>query len=70
MTSIRKCQASLQGLSVDEVQMCLQTEASISIKATINAKSEHCKKDIAKTDSKASFSSLFNDRYSSLGARF
>ncbi|XP_041812424.1 perforin-1-like [Chelmon rostratus] len=66
VTSIRQCQASLQGVSVEEVQMCLEVEASASIKATINTQSKHCKQDIDKTDSKTSFSSLFNDRFTEI----
>lgn len=62
VTSIRQCQASLQGLSVDEVQMCLEVEASASYRAKITTETKHCKKDIQKSDSKSAFSSLFNDR--------
>lgn len=62
MTSIKQCQASLQGLSADEVNMCLETEASFTIGATAETQSKHCKKDIEKTERKAEFSSLFNDR--------
>ena len=63
MTSIRQCMASLQGLSAEEVEMCLQAEAAVSI-GVQNLKSEgkHCNKDIQKSDSKSSFSSMFNDR--------
>uniref|UniRef100_A0A3Q3J8L7 Perforin 1.9 n=1 Tax=Monopterus albus TaxID=43700 RepID=A0A3Q3J8L7_MONAL len=66
VTSIRQCQASLQGLSSEEVQMCLEAEASVSIKATVKAETKHCKKDIEKTESKTSFSSLFNDRFTEI----
>uniref|UniRef100_A0A3B4VHZ4 Perforin 1.9 n=1 Tax=Seriola dumerili TaxID=41447 RepID=A0A3B4VHZ4_SERDU len=66
VTSIKQCQASLQGLSVEEVDMCLEVEASASIQATIKAQSKHCKKDIEKTDSKSAFSSLFNDRFTEI----
>ncbi|XP_070704130.1 perforin-1-like [Pempheris klunzingeri] len=66
VTSIRQCQASLQGLSVDEVQMCLETEASASIKVEIKTQTKHCKKDIDKMESKMSFSSLFNDRFTDI----
>ncbi|KAM9345948.1 perforin-1-like [Symphorus nematophorus] len=62
VTSIRQCQASLQGLSVEEVQMCLEVEASASVKATVNTQSKHCQQDINKMESKTSFSGLFNDR--------
>ncbi len=63
MTSIRQCKVSLEGLSVEEVQMCLEVEASASVKATINTQAKHCKKNIDKTESQTSFSGLFNDRY-------
>ncbi|XP_031174734.1 perforin-1-like [Sander lucioperca] len=66
VTSIRQCQASLQGLSLEEVEMCLRVEASASIKATIKTQTEHCKKDIEKTDKKSAFSSLFNDRFTEI----
>nr|XP_024657956.1 perforin-1-like [Maylandia zebra] len=66
VTSIRQCQASLKGLSAEEVQMCLEVEASASIKATISTQTKHCKKDIQQTDSKSAFSSLFNDRFTEI----
>lgn len=63
VTSIRQCKASLQGLSVEEVQMCLEMEAAASVGVgSVKAESKHCKTDIDKTESKSSFSSLFNDR--------
>uniref|UniRef100_A0A3P8U1E7 Perforin 1.9 n=1 Tax=Amphiprion percula TaxID=161767 RepID=A0A3P8U1E7_AMPPE len=62
VTSIKECLASLQGFSVEEVQMCLEAEASASIKATMKAETKHCKKDIDKTATKSAFSSTFNDR--------
>lgn len=62
VTSIRQCQASLRGLSADEVQMCLEVEASASYRAKITTKTKHCNKDVQKSDSKSAFSSLFNDR--------
>lgn len=67
VTSIRTCQASLQGLSVEEVQMCLEAEASATIKATIKTEMKHCKKNTDKQEFKTSFSSLFNDRCAPLG---
>ncbi|XP_040918965.1 perforin-1-like [Toxotes jaculatrix] len=62
VTSIRQCQASLQGLSTEEVEMCLEAEASASVKVTVNTQAKHCKKDSEKMESKTSFSSLFSDR--------
>ncbi|KAF7660571.1 hypothetical protein LDENG_00279780 [Lucifuga dentata] len=67
VTSIRQCQASLQGLSVEEVKMCLDVEASASIgDNNFKTEAKHCKKDIEKTESKSSFSSLFNDRFTEI----
>ncbi|TNN70072.1 Perforin-1 [Liparis tanakae] len=63
VTSIRQCQANLEGISVEEVEMCLEMEASLSIKATYTTQAKHCQKDIDKTESKTAFSSLFNDRF-------
>ncbi|XP_034396388.1 perforin-1-like [Cyclopterus lumpus] len=63
VTSIRQCQANLDGISIEEVKMCLEVEASSSIKATIKTQAKHCQNDIDKTESKTSFSSLFNDRF-------
>ncbi|XP_058508691.1 perforin-1-like [Solea solea] len=67
VTSIRQCQASLQGLSAEEVQMCLEVEASGST-AVVTAKSQmkHCKNDVEKSDSKSSFSDLFSDRFTEI----
>ncbi|KAJ3600946.1 hypothetical protein NHX12_031919 [Muraenolepis orangiensis] len=67
VTSVRQCQASLQGLNMDEVQMCLNVEASASIAGqSLNSESKHCNKDIQKSDSKSSFSSLFSDRFTEI----
>lgn len=64
VTSIRQCQTSLHGLSVDEVKTCLDVEAAASVmgKAKANVNSKHCEEAKAKTESKNSFSSNFNDR--------
>ncbi|XP_054463728.1 perforin-1.1 [Anoplopoma fimbria] len=66
VTSVRQCQASLNGLSTEEVQMCLEVEASASINVQIKTQAKHCKKDIDKMESKTSFSSLFNDRFTEI----
>ncbi|XP_054615403.1 perforin-1-like isoform X2 [Dunckerocampus dactyliophorus] len=66
ITSIQQCHASLQGLSAEEVQMCLEVEASLTIKATKDARYRHCKNNTDKTESKGSFSSLFNDRFTDI----
>ncbi|KAM6957256.1 perforin-1-like [Aplochiton taeniatus] len=67
VTSIRQCQASLQGLNTEEVKMCLDVEASASIgQSSVKSENKHCQGDLAKTESKASFSSLFNDRFTEI----
>lgn len=64
VTSIRQCQASLNGLSVEEVGMCLEAEASASVKdSKLGTQAKHCQKDMEKSESKTSFSGFFNDRY-------
>ncbi|XP_057716975.1 perforin-1-like [Corythoichthys intestinalis] len=64
VTSIKQCQAGLQGFDVDEVNMCLESEASVTVKgSSVESETKHCKSDIAKTESKADFSSIFNDRF-------
>lgn len=62
VTSIRQCEASLQGLSTEEIQMCLEVEASASIKATVKTEAKHCQKETDKMENKKSFSDLFSDR--------
>ncbi|XP_047657212.1 perforin-1-like isoform X2 [Tachysurus fulvidraco] len=53
-----------KGLSVDEVKMCLDMEASVSIGSAVNwqAEAHHCKQDKDKSLSKKSFASSFSDR--------
>ncbi|XP_030645633.1 perforin-1-like [Chanos chanos] len=68
VTSIKQCQAALQGLSADEVKTCLDVEASASVGDKANSKAEfhHCKEAKDKTESKSSFSSSFNDRFTEI----
>ncbi|CAJ1076343.1 perforin-1-like [Xyrichtys novacula] len=66
VTSIKQCQANLQGLSVEEVEMCLEVEASATYHATLSTKNKHCKQDIEKMDSKSAFSNIFNDRFTEI----
>lgn len=64
VTSIRQCKASLQGLNVEEIQMCLNAEASATVKGqTLSTELKHCQKDTQKMEFKTSFASLFNDRW-------
>ncbi|XP_017351520.1 perforin-1 isoform X2 [Ictalurus punctatus] len=64
VTSIKECEASLQGLSVDEVKMCLDVEASVSmgIASSLQTEAHHCKQAKDKTTNKRSFASSFSDR--------
>ncbi|KAL6476545.1 hypothetical protein MHYP_G00150440 [Metynnis hypsauchen] len=68
VTSIKQCQAALQGLSADEVKICLDVEASASVKEKVNTKAnmKHCDEAKSKTESKGSFSSNFNDRFTEI----
>ncbi|KAF7660556.1 hypothetical protein LDENG_00279790 [Lucifuga dentata] len=67
VTSIRECQLGLQGLSMEEVKMCLEMEASASIgDYSLSAEAKHCKKELEKLEIKTSFSSLFNDRFTEI----
>ncbi|KAK3520656.1 hypothetical protein QTP70_029781 [Hemibagrus guttatus] len=62
VTSIKQCQASLQGLSVDEVKTCLDVEASLSVGiVSLQTEYHHCKKVKHKTLNSRSFSSSFSD---------
>lgn len=67
VTSIRQCQARLQGVSVSEVQMCLDVEAAASVGDNkVEAEFKHCQEEKAKRENKASFSSVFNDRFTEI----
>ncbi|XP_038570322.1 perforin-1-like [Micropterus salmoides] len=63
-TSIRTCQATMNGLSATEVSDCLSVEASASFasSASIKAMYKHCQAKKKKLDSNQSFSSSFNER--------
>ncbi|XP_017274833.1 perforin-1-like [Kryptolebias marmoratus] len=66
VTSIKQCEASLQGLRAEEVQMCLEAEASANVKANVKTEVKHCQKETDKTENKKSFSDLFNDRFTEI----
>ncbi|KAF5894977.1 perforin-1-like, partial [Clarias magur] len=68
VTSIRECQASLQGLTVDEVRMCLDVEATASKgpAADVQNKAHSCKQAKENNLNKKSFSSSFSDRESAV----
>ncbi|XP_063072363.1 perforin-1-like [Engraulis encrasicolus] len=65
VTSVRQCMASLQGLSSDEVKMCLDIEASASSggKAKGSAAVNHCRDAKDKIEGGNRFSSSFSDRF-------
>ncbi|XP_030257357.1 perforin-1-like [Sparus aurata] len=65
ITSVKTCQASMNGLSETEVGDCLSVEASASFASTASVKAmvEHCQKEKKKLASGQSFSSAFNERY-------
>ncbi|KAM9457182.1 perforin-1-like [Clarias gariepinus] len=68
ITSIKECQASLQGLSVDEVKMCLdmETTARKGPAADIQNEAHRCTQAKDKNLNKKSFSSSFSDRESTV----
>ncbi|XP_077589951.1 perforin-1-like [Stigmatopora nigra] len=64
VTSIQQCQAGLLGFDVDEVNMCLESEASLTVNAAqAESQVKRCRSDVAKSQSKADYSSVFNDRF-------
>ncbi|KAM9457456.1 perforin-1-like [Clarias gariepinus] len=64
VTSIKACQASLQGLSVDEVKMCLDIEVTPrkGPSADFQNKANHCKRLKQKVLNEKSFACSFNER--------
>ncbi|XP_053370594.1 perforin-1-like [Clarias gariepinus] len=68
VTSIKECQASLQGLTVDEVKMCLdvETTASKGPAADLQNEDHHCKQAKDKSLNRKSFASSFRDRETSV----
>ncbi|KAI5619735.1 perforin 1.9 precursor [Silurus asotus] len=63
VTSIKECEVSLQGLSVEEVKKCLDVEASASVgQSNTQVESHHCKKSRDKNLNQKSFSNSFSDR--------
>ncbi|KAF5893663.1 perforin-1-like, partial [Clarias magur] len=62
VTSIKECQASLEGLTVDEVKMCLDVEASAGKgPASLKTEAHHCKQTKDKKLNQKSFASTFSD---------
>uniref|UniRef100_A0A3B3HSW3 Perforin 1.9 n=1 Tax=Oryzias latipes TaxID=8090 RepID=A0A3B3HSW3_ORYLA len=64
VTSIRECEAHLNGIEVNEVDMCLRVEASATTKGTtISSEAEQCQGKKDKLGRKITFSSYFTDRF-------
>ncbi|RVE69900.1 hypothetical protein OJAV_G00082340 [Oryzias javanicus] len=64
VTSIRECEAHLEGIEVSEVETCLRVEASATMKAnTASAEYKHCQEKKDKSGRKITFSSFFTDRF-------
>uniref|UniRef100_A0A3P8Z9E1 Perforin 1.2 n=1 Tax=Esox lucius TaxID=8010 RepID=A0A3P8Z9E1_ESOLU len=66
VTSLRVCEASLKGYKENEVKDCLEAEASVGTStgsAEVKTETKFCKKDLKSRDTKESFSSMFNDRF-------
>ncbi|XP_010866853.4 perforin-1 isoform X2 [Esox lucius] len=66
VTSLRVCEASLKGYNENEVKDCLEVEASVATStetAEVKTETKFCKNDLKIHDTKESFSSMFNDRF-------
>ncbi|XP_071361761.1 perforin-1-like [Trachinotus anak] len=64
ITSIKTCEATMNGLSETEVRDCLSVEASAGFAGTasINAMKKHCQQKRKKLGSGRGFSSMFSER--------
>ncbi|XP_024127703.1 perforin-1-like [Oryzias melastigma] len=64
VTSIRECEAHLEGIEVSEVEMCLRVEASATIRIkTESSEHKHCQTKKDKSGRKIKFSNHFTDRF-------
>uniref|UniRef100_A0A4W5QZ71 Perforin 1.2 n=1 Tax=Hucho hucho TaxID=62062 RepID=A0A4W5QZ71_9TELE len=65
VTSIKSCQATMNGLTDTAVKDCLDVEASLSyqVSASLTAELHYCNKLKKKLGTKQSFSSMFSDRH-------
>lgn len=65
VTSIKTCEASINGLMTTEVSDCLSVEASASFAASVSIKAmyEHCEAKKKKLGHFRSYSSMFNERH-------
>uniref|UniRef100_A0A3P8T749 Perforin 1.7 n=1 Tax=Amphiprion percula TaxID=161767 RepID=A0A3P8T749_AMPPE len=64
ITSVRTCEATMNGMTATEVSDCLSVEASATFAqtASIKAMTKHCEAEKKKLGSGHSFSSVFNER--------
>ncbi|TSQ24002.1 Perforin-1 [Bagarius yarrelli] len=64
VTSIKECQVTLQGLTVDEIKMCLDVEASGSrqMSSSFKVKAHACKSYMSKLMRNRDFTNSFSDR--------
>ncbi|KAJ8008405.1 hypothetical protein DPEC_G00104480 [Dallia pectoralis] len=66
VTSLRVCKAALNGYTENEIKDCLEAEASVATHtgtAEFNAETKFCKNDLKSRNTKDSFSSSFNERF-------
>uniref|UniRef100_H2L9M9 Perforin 1.9 n=2 Tax=Oryzias latipes TaxID=8090 RepID=H2L9M9_ORYLA len=64
VTSIRECLAHLEGIEVNEAEMCLRVEASATMSINTNSiEVQNCQAKKDKSGRKIAFSSYFNDRF-------
>ncbi|XP_055009135.1 perforin-1-like [Boleophthalmus pectinirostris] len=65
ITSVRTCQASVNGLTESEVSNCLSVEASANVEGIggFNAMAEHCKAKSKELGHDYSFSKSFSERF-------
>ncbi|KAM3917712.1 perforin-1-like [Leptodactylus fuscus] len=64
VTAIRTCQATMDGMSLDELKDCLSIEASVAIagKGEVNAKASACKDISQKVNHGETFHQTYNER--------
>ncbi|TWW59757.1 perforin-1-like [Takifugu flavidus] len=65
VTSIKTCEAAINGLSTTEVSDCLSVEASASFAASVRIKAmtEHCEAQKKKLGHSQNYRSMFNERH-------
>ncbi|XP_014062445.2 perforin-1 isoform X1 [Salmo salar] len=66
VTSLRVCEAAVNGYNENEVKDCLEAEASVATNcgtAEANAETKFCKSDLKKRNTSDTFSSTFKERF-------